>query len=248
MRAVSRANSAERSRRSRSLMESLERRRLCSVTVNQAYPGYYEIDGDNGSNSIVVSVDQNAGTFTLNGTTYGGVAYITVRGFEGNDHIAVAGSPGPIGCTILDGNGNDSLSLNFDGAIRAGSGQDTINLKDSFQGEVHTGDGNDQIYVSGQCVDAVVYGGNGNDLIDASGNLYGVTIFAGNGNNLIYGSNYDDLICVGSGSNVICCLNGNDTVYVKNRSPDTVFGGSGNDTVYGDTFDSVYNVQAVFLS
>jgi len=229
-------------------MENLETRRLCSVTVTQGYPGYYQIDGDNGANSIVVSVNQNAQTFTLNGVTYTGVSYIVVNGYGGNDHIAVTGSPGPIGCTIRDGDGNDSVSLNFDGAIYTGNGQDTISLKDSFEGEVHTGDGNDQIYVSGQCVGAVIYGGNGNDLIDASANLSGVTIFAGNGNNIIYGSNYDDLITVGSGSNVICCLNGNDTVYIKNGSPDTVFGGSGNDTVYGDTFVTVYNVQAVFLS
>ena len=229
-------------------VESLEPRRLCSVTVSQGYPGYYEIDGDNGANSIVVSVNQNARTFTLNNVTYGGVAYITVKGFGGSDYVNVAGSPGAIGCTIIEGDGNDSMSLNFDGAIYAGNGQDTFSLKDSFEGEVHTGSGNDQVYVSGACVDAAIYGGDGNDLIDASGNLYGVTIYAGNGNNTIYASNYDDYISVGTGSNVICCLNGNDTVYCRNGSSDTVIGGSGNDTVYGDTSDAVYNVQAVFLS
>jgi Ca2+-binding RTX toxin-like protein len=234
--------------RSPSTVERLEERRLCSVTVSQGYPGYYTINGDNGANTIAVSVDQNARTFTLNGATYGGVAYLTVNGYEGNDFITVAGSPGPIGCTIIEGNGNDSVSLSFDGAIYVGGGQDIISLKDSFQGEIHTGDGNDQITLSGYCANAVVYAGNGNNLIDASGNLYGVAIFAGNGDNLIYGSNSDDLISVGGGSNVICCLNGNDTVYCRNGSPDTVIGGSGNDTVYGDSIDSIYNVQAVFLA
>lgn len=248
MRAMERKKSIRPRPRSPTFVEALEPRRLCSVSVSQGYPGYYQIDGDNGPNTIAVSVNQNSRTFTLNGATYGNVAYITVNGYDGNDFITVAGSPGSIGCTIIDGNGNDSISLNFDGAIYAGSGQDTISLKNSFQGEVHAGDGNDQITLSGYCANAVVYAGNGNDLIDASANLYGVAIFAGSGANLIYGSNYDDVISVGSGSNVICCLNGNDTVYCRNGSPDTVIGGSGYDTVYGDTLDSVYNVQAVFLS
>src|SRR5205085_11277976 len=139
MRAFGKSNGTKFKRGSRGFIERLELRRLYSVTVSQGYPGYYQIDGDNGSNSIVVSVDQNARTFTLNGVTYGGVNYLTVMGYEGNDYITVAGTQGAIGCTIIDGGGNDSLSLNFDGAIYAGNGQDTLSLKDSFEGEVHTG-------------------------------------------------------------------------------------------------------------
>ena len=233
----------------RSLVESLEPRRLCSVTVSQGYPGYYQIDADNNANSIVVSVNQNAGTFTLNGVNYTGVSYITINGYGGNDYIQVAGSPGPIGCAINVGDGNDTISLNFDGVIRAGNGQDNIFLKDSFRGEVHTGSGNDQMYISGRCVDAVVYAGDGNDLIDASTNLYGLTIYGGNGNDTIYGSQGGDQIHTGRGSNLICCTAGNNTVYALNGSPDTIYGGSGNDTVYGDRIDTVYNVHKknVFL-
>ena len=248
MNACKAAGGAKPKQGSRGLVEALEPRRLCSVTVSQGYPGYYQVNGDDGANSIVISVDQNARAFTLNGVTYGGVNFISVNGLGGNDYITVAGSSGPVGCSITDGDGNDSVSLSMSGSIHVGNGQDVVSLKDSFQGTVYTGNGNDQIYVSGQCIDAVIYGGNGNDLIDASGNLYGVSIFAGNGSNTIYGSNSDDLITVGSGSNVICCLNGNDTVYIKNGSPDTVYGGAGNDTVYGDTIDTVYNCTAVFLS
>lgn len=248
MKSLERSKCAKPRSRSGPLLERLECRRLFSVTVSQGYPGYYTISGDNSANTISVSVNQNARTFTLNGVTYGNVSYITVNGYDGNDFVTVAGSPGVIGCTINEGNGNDSVSLSFDGAIYVGGGQDIVSLKDSFQGEIHTGDGPDQISLSGYCANAVVYAGNGNDLIDASGNNYGVAIYAGNGNNTIYGSNSDDFISVGSGSNVICCLNGNDTVYCRNGSPDTVIGGSGNDTVYGDSLDSVYNVQAVFLS
>src|SRR5437660_916877 len=144
MKRLERTNCAKRRPRSGQMVERLEGRRLCSVTVSQGYPGYYTISGDNAANTISVSVNQNARTFSLNGVTYGNVSYVTVNGYDGNDFVTVAGSPGSIGCTINEGNGNDSVSLNFDGAIYVGGGQDSVSLKDSFQGELHTGDGPDR--------------------------------------------------------------------------------------------------------
>jgi Ca2+-binding RTX toxin-like protein len=230
--------------------EPLETRRLFAVTVTQNYPGFYEVDGDNSANVINLTVSQANHTFTLNGVLYQNVSYVSVYGGDGNDQVVAQSSDGDgsVGCSIVEGNGNDSVTLNFNGAIQVGGGQDTISLQDSFYGEVWTGNGNDQIYVSGKCIDAVIFGGKGFDLIDASQNLYGVTIYAGNGNNIIYGSNYDDVVNVGTGSNIVCCLNGNDTVYIKNGNYDTVYGGGGNDTVYCDTYDSVYYCTAVFRS
>lgn len=232
----------------RCIIEMLEMRRLCSTTVTQGYPGFYQIDGDAQSTPIVVSVNQNASTFTLDGVTYGGVSYIVVNGHGSSDYIWVSGSPGPIGCTINADDGNNIISLNFAGGIFVGNGQNHLYLRDSFEGQVYTGTGNDYINVSGQCIDAVVKCGGGNDYVDCSQNLAGVVVYGGNGNDTICGSQYGDQIYLGDGSNVVYLNGGNNTVYANNGSPDTIYGGSGYDTVYANHKDSLYNVANVIYS
>src|SRR5439155_702528 len=149
-----------------------------SVTVTEGYTGFYEIHADDSGNVIDVSVSSANDTFTLNGTTYGGLQYLTVYGGAGNDTIHLtADAPSWIGATIQAGGGDDDVSLNFDGAIWAGDGNDTVHLADSFRGEVYGGAGNDRMYISGETVDAQIDGGDGNDLIDATGNHYSVVIF-----------------------------------------------------------------------
>ena len=54
--------------------ETLERRRLLSVSVVEGYPGYYEVYGDDAPNVISVAFSAADGTFTVNGATYGGVS------------------------------------------------------------------------------------------------------------------------------------------------------------------------------
>ena len=119
------------------LFESLECRRLLSVSVNETSPGFYEIDGDDSDNTIIVKVSQDEQSFTLDGVTYTAVSYIYVFGNGGNDVIDVsAPSAGSIAASIDGGDGADQLSLNFDGGIWAGEGDDILHLSDSFQGEV----------------------------------------------------------------------------------------------------------------
>lgn len=198
--AIRRTKSAARRARRPVVVEPLENRRLCSVTVTQGYPGYYTINGDNNANAISVAINQAARTFTFAGTQYTGVLYVTINGYGGNDFITVTGGQGPIGATVNDGDGADSVSVGVSGAIYVGNGQDIVSMQDSFQGEIHTGGGNDQITLKGYSANAIIYAGNGNNLIDASQNNYGTSIYAGSGNNTIYGSNYSDLISVGAGS------------------------------------------------
>src|SRR5260370_3943192 len=82
-------------------MENLERRRLLSVTVNETSPGFYEINGDDSDNAIVVSDSENDQSFTLDGVTYTGVNYIYVFGNGRNDTIYVfAPSAGSLGASI----------------------------------------------------------------------------------------------------------------------------------------------------
>jgi Ca2+-binding RTX toxin-like protein len=231
-------------------MENLERRRLLSVTVNQTSPGFYEINGDDSDNAIVVSVSQNDQSFTLDGVTYTGVNYIYVFGNGGNDTIDVsAPSAGSIGASIDGGDGNDNLALNFDGGIWGGEGDDVIHLSDSFQGQVSGDGGNDQIFVKGECVDANILGGDGNDVIDASGNNYRVVISGGEGDDTLYGSEYNDQIYGDGGSNHIYGLGGNDTIYCRNGAADDVDGGSGANFMYGDYVEGqVTNICHVFCA
>ncbi len=223
-------------RASGTTVELLEHRRLLSVTVAQSSPGYYEINSDNTPNDINISVSQGDQTFTLDGATYTGVNYISVFGNGGNDNINVQSvdGPGSIGASIDTGTGNDTVNLNFDGSIWCGGGNNNIHLQDSFRGEVYGGSGNDQIYVIGDCIDAVIDAGDGNDLIDASANNFGVVINGGAGSDTIIGSNYDDTIYGGSGTAVMYGMAGNDTFYSENGIGDQIYGGSGYNTLHAN--------------
>jgi Ca2+-binding RTX toxin-like protein len=175
-------------------LEPLENRTLLSVTVSEAYPGVYELHGDENADTIEVSISMSDETMTFEGNTYEGVAYIFVHGYGGDDTITVHSQDGPgaIGASISSGYGNDTVVLNFDGAVWAGAGNDSIRLTDSFRGEAYGDLGNDTITIAGACVDAAISGGDGNDFIDCSGNLTGVIVSGGAGNDTIYGSAFDD--------------------------------------------------------
>ena len=182
-------------------LESLEDRRLRSVTVVQGYPGFYEVYGDDSDNVITIDVNAADRTFSIDGKTFAGLNQLAVYGLGGNDLILVSSTPGStISASIDGGAGDDILSLNFDGAIRGGEGNDRLYLYDSFRGEVYGGGGDDYIWISGNCVDAAVNGDDGDDWIDASSNFYRVFIHGGAGNDVIFGSNFDDYI-FGDGGN-----------------------------------------------
>ena len=217
-------------------VESLEDRRLRSVTVQPGYPGFFEIIGDESANDITIDVDQVAQTFTLDGQTYSGVQQIAVYGKGGNDLILVAGSPGfNVSASIDGGSGDDILSLNFDGSVAGGSGNDRIYLYDSFQGSASGGSGDDYIWISGACFQAIVNGDEGDDWIDASSNFYGVFIHGGTGNDVIFGSNFDDQIFSDGGNDAIYALGGRDYVNLRDGNYDVADGGGDlGDTCFAD--------------
>src|SRR5262249_40138148 len=156
-------------------LEDLEPRRLFAVTVTEGYNGAYEVDSDDASDNIQISVNQHDHTFTLDGNTYNDVGYIQVMGNGGDDTISVTSvdRSGDITAVICGGDGNDNLTLNFDGGIWGGDGDDTINLSNSFYGVASGDGGNDKITVTGICTSADIEGGDGNDLIDCSGSNVG---------------------------------------------------------------------------
>ena len=233
-------------------LESLEDRRLRSVTVVQGYPGFYEVYGDDSDNVITIDVNAADRTFSIDGKTFAGLNQLAVYGLGGNDLILVSSTPGStISASIDGGAGDDILSLNFDGAIRGGEGNDRLYLYDSFRGEVYGGGGDDYIWISGNCVDAVVNGDEGDDWIDASSNFYRVFIHGGAGNDVIFGSNFDDYIFGDGGNDAIFAMGGNDHVYVRDGNYDCADGGGdAGDVCYCDfntTFsDSVTGFASVF--
>ena len=59
------------------LIDSLESRRHYSVTVSQTYPGFYEVQGDDESNTIAITVDSGS---QFAGITTGGTNPIKTSG------------------------------------------------------------------------------------------------------------------------------------------------------------------------
>ncbi|MEO6437222.1 MAG: hypothetical protein ABIP55_15885 [Tepidisphaeraceae bacterium] len=216
------------------MLESLETRRLFSVIVSEAYPGFYEVHGDNDSDDISVTVSMNEESFTLEGNTYYGVGFISIHSYGGDDTVSVISVDGAgyIAAAVSSGEGDDIVTLNFDGSIWAGSGADILYLTDSFRGQAFGESGDDRMYIVGACVDPEIIGGSGDDLIDCSQNYYGVVVRGGSGSDTIYGSAFDDLIYGEEGSDSIVGGGGNDVLYTGSGSDDQVDGGNGYDIVY----------------
>ena len=215
-------------------IESLEIRRLLTVTVTENYPGYWQIDGNQSADTIEVSVSQTDQTFTIDGVTYSDAYYISVFGHGGGDTISVTcnDAPGNMGAGIDGGGGNDTITLNFDGAIYGGEGNDEINLADSFCGQCFGGDGNDHMIVSGNCAYAEIEGADGNDYIDCSNNNGNVVVHGGQGNDTLIGSEYDDELYGDEGSDYLDGRGGNDTLYAQYSKGDTIVGGTGFDILH----------------
>lgn len=212
-------------------LESLPSRRMWSVSVIEGYPGFYEVHGDEEANAIAITISQQEGSFTLGEQTYTNAEYVAVLGYGGDDAISVLSvdGAGMIGAAISGGDGNDTLSLNSDGAIWGGDDDDTITLLDSFAGEAYGEAGNDTVTIGGETVAAEIQGGDGDDVIDATTGNYGLIISGGAGDDTIYGTEYDDVIAGNSGSDLIYGGSGNDDIYTA----EIVYGGSGYDIVFG---------------
>jgi Ca2+-binding RTX toxin-like protein len=226
-------------------VEVLEHRRLRSVSVNQGYPGYYEVSGDDGPDVISISVSGADSTFTLDGVTYGGVAYVSVFGNGGDDVIAVAVGDGPVGTSIHAGPGNDDVTLTGGGAVWGDGGDDILRINNSRRGELYGGSGDDRMYISGACPDAEIHGDQGNDTVDASASSLGVYVFGDQGGDTLLGSQYDDQFDGGQGSDLMFGSAGNDIFYAADWEHDRIIGGSGIDVALIDYGDGVWGVEYV---
>ena len=229
------------------LVESLDRRRLCSVSVVEGYPGYYEVHGDDAGDVIAVDVSNADSTFTLDGVTYGGVSFVSVFGGDGDDTISVnIGGSGPIAASIDAGGGSDDVTLVGAGGVWGQGGNDSIRVADSFRGEAHGGPGDDRIVMSGDSPDTNIRGGPGNDFIDGSANAYPVFPHGDQGDDVILGSNNDDEIYGDGGSDLLAGNGGNDIFWGVDGERDRLVGGAGIDIAYVDLGDGAWGVEYVF--
>jgi Ca2+-binding RTX toxin-like protein len=227
--------------------ETLERRRLLSVSVVEGYPGYYEVYGDDSADVISVQFSSIDGSFTVNGATYGGVAYVSIVGNGGDDTIDVGPAPRPVAASINGGSGNDTLLLNCAGGVWGEDGNDVIRINNSFRGEGYGGPGDDRLSVSGESLDARLDGGDGNDWLDASGTRYGLFARGGAGDDTIFGSQGDDQIYGDEGRDLLVGNAGDDVLFGVDHESDRVVGGAGIDTAYVDAAESgVWSVEYVF--
>ena len=227
--------------------ELLEPRRLLA-SVYQGLPGYYEVSGTDGNDSIDIVVEQGARTFTLDGVTYGGVLHLSVFAGAGDDTVSVGGggSRGTISAAVEGGPGRDKISLNMNGAAWGGAGPDEISLRNAFRGEAYGGDGDDYISVAGACIDCQLEGNEGNDIIWAIDNAFGVVLYGGPGNDRLYGSYYDDIIFDGPGADWLFGLAGDDALVSRDGERDWVMGGDGYDTLWCDNAEGgVYGCEYV---
>ena len=220
------------------MIELLESRRMFAVSVVEGFPGFFEITGEDVDDVILISIDQAARTFTVDGATYGAgkASYLTIYALAGNDTVNVSGSgTGPIGASVLAGDGDDSVMLdNVSGAAWGGAGNDVLDFSESFRAEAYGEDGNDRVILRGACIDSRVHGGDGNDMLLGSACTAPVFLFGESGNDRLYGSAYGDILDGGAGRDTMFGLGGDDQLYARDGETDWVLGGDGTDTAICD--------------
>src|SRR5688572_3056305 len=223
-------------------LELLESRTFFAVTMEETYPGFHHIYGDENANEIIVKIAPDAQSFTMNGIAGGVAYYVWIHGYGGDDNIRVSGPKGGLaGATIAAGDGNDFVSLNFDGGIWGGTGNDYIMLRDAFRGVANGEEGDDSIYVGGATVEAEIRGGDGDDWIDCSANTSSVMVFGGYGNDVLIGSRFDDLLFGEDGEDELFGLSGYD--YLHNG--EYVSGGDGEDTSVGTPPEGTFGIEYI---
>src|SRR5438093_587078 len=121
MNRLERSKCARPKPRSGRMVESLESRQLCSVTVSQGYPGYYTISGDSGdnTNNLINASGNNYGVSIAAGNGNN-----TIYGSNYDDYISVGTGSNVICCL----NGNDTVYCRNGSAdtVIGGSGNDTV--------------------------------------------------------------------------------------------------------------------------
>lgn len=179
---------------------------------------------------------------------------LPIKGTSGKDTIQVYD-------VLKDGHGEvkvvkvringDSVNYNWDDdykerKIKAGAGDDTIEIDIDYKFVIYGENGDDEIHGSGGA--DIIYGGYGDDVIRGFGGHdwmdgeYGRdSLYGGEGNDVIYGSKLDDHLEGGPGNDLMDGGKGDDQLKGNNDddmlygddADDRLNGGPGNDLVSG---------------
>ena len=225
------------------LFESLEMRRLLSVTVEQQGSWLF-ISGT--SSADIVTVD-DAGSNALKVLDNGqfvaqkwSIDNVVLKTFGGSDQVYIKSGKTNVQFQIDLGSGNDWLEPGYGKHyITGGSGIDSVSYAKMGTDMYITNNGGWTGYRAGGSVTQedkistdveALYGGSGNDAIVGNNNVANY-LYGGAGNDILMGGNQDDYLQGDDGNDSMWGHAGNDTFHGGNGS-DSMVGGIGNDLFY----------------
>jgi Ca2+-binding RTX toxin-like protein/methionine-rich copper-binding protein CopC len=191
-------------------------------------------------------VDSGAGTITFIGGT---VTSVNISAFSGNQDYTISGFSMPVDAFFAAFSGStDQFLAAFLGGDDTINGTASSDVLFGYTGNdsIYGGEGDDTLIAD--LGDDLMDGGTGTNTVSYRNATGGVTVDltqsgpqdrgGGMGTDTlvsiqnIEGSNYDDVLTVGSGSHVLNGLDGNDTLWAESGGDDTVNGGNGNDVFH----------------
>jgi Ca2+-binding RTX toxin-like protein len=224
-------------------IESLESRRLLSVSLNSA-THVLTINGTANDDTITVAVVVDKVVVTDNGvvSTFAraNVSRVVAFANAGADQVTIQPSVF-IPTTLYSGPGDDLLKGgSASGQYSGGTGADTIDYSAATGGLVIR-NGTSGSYFAGSGTPPTVVG-DGADVLSGFENFTG-----GAGNDYIYGTVGVNVIKGNGGNDYIRAAAGNDTIYAREGESDFISGGIGTDQARKDPFDTATGVE-IFLS
>ena len=223
--------------------ESLETRRMMSVTVSQQ-GNWMWIDGSSGRDQITVEDVGSTGLRVLdNGVSVGvkyGVDNVILKTFGDNDRVYIKSGKTYVTFQIDLGSGNDWIEPGYGHHyITGGSGNDNVSYanftmdmfitnKDSMWTGYRTSTGVTHEDKIGDDVEGL-FGGSGNDVLIGNNNAN--QLYGGAGNDIMFGNGGADYLSGGDGNDSMWGHDGNDILHGGNGN-DSMVGGNGNDTFY----------------
>ena len=258
MRAPFNDRSARTGRRTTSLFENLEQRRLMSTTLVN---GILTVTGTAGNDRLEADMLNGEIYVIENGLLGGGfggifnasqVTKVVFHGMDGHDTM-IAHPELARQADFWGGNGDDSMYGNIQPNYMFGAAGRDYCWAEGGNDSLAGGADNDLIYagygddlVSGYEGDDLIFGGVGNDTI--YGDIGHDTILGEDGNDwiradsgwdLVYGGNHNDTIYGGWDNDRLYGEAGNDWISGEDGN-DTITGGAGNDSMYGGNHDDFF--------
>jgi len=210
-----------------SVVETLEQRRMLSVSSSLSRGGTLDVEGTRRSDTITLTKTSDGHIdVSVNGVhamySAKGVKRVLVNGGKGNDDVGISNASGGIAAprSVIGGAGDDTLvGGKGSDSIEGDAGDDSIDGREGNDTE-SGGDGADTLD-----------GGNGDDSLD--GGIGDDHEDGGAGNDHLTGGDDNDSLDGGDGTDSVNGDNGNDDVD-GGTGTDSVAGGGGDDTFHSN--------------